>query len=120
MAWQIVKQPNGLFARWTDICDAFTQVNMTEQQVIDLGMEGRFTMDSKPMSEQEIRGKLERAIADHQWHVASPHQVAKTIPGDGDGLTRWRNCIKTHRFYYGDEGVQELLSIVNKGVFAEL
>lgn len=119
MAWRIVKQPNGLFARWTDICDAFTHANMTEQQVIEFGMEGWFTQ-GESMSEQEIRGKLERAIADHKWHVASPIEVAKTIPGDGDGLTRWRNCIETFFFYRKDEGVQELLSVVNKGVFAEL
>lgn len=29
MAWRIVKQPNGLYARWSDAVDNFTDYDMT-------------------------------------------------------------------------------------------
>jgi hypothetical protein len=35
MAWRIVKQPNGLLARFSDVVDNFTAVDMTKQEAIE-------------------------------------------------------------------------------------
>jgi len=34
MAWRIVKQPNGLLAKFSDIVDTFTNLNMTEEEAL--------------------------------------------------------------------------------------
>jgi hypothetical protein len=36
MAWRIVKQPNGRYARWSDIVDDFTHMEMTREEAIDV------------------------------------------------------------------------------------
>lgn len=36
MAWRIVKQPNDMFARFSDIVDDFTNHNMTEDEAFEL------------------------------------------------------------------------------------
>ena len=35
MAWRIVQQPNGKLARFSDVCDDFTDVDMTFGDAID-------------------------------------------------------------------------------------
>lgn len=35
MAWRIVQQPNGKLARFSDVCDDFTDVDMTYEEALD-------------------------------------------------------------------------------------
>ena len=39
MAWRIVQQPNGKFARFSDVVDDFTHYDMTEEEAFDLCFE---------------------------------------------------------------------------------
>jgi hypothetical protein len=89
MAWRIVKQPNGLFARWSDVVDDFTDYDMTEAEAravcCDKG--GVVLVDEK----------LRRAKADEDpWRPCQAY-----IRGRGDGLDRWRDCINTIRSVHG-------------------
>lgn len=36
MAWRIVKQPNGKYARWADVVDDFTDYDMTSIETLEL------------------------------------------------------------------------------------
>ena len=36
MAWRIVKQPNGLLARFDEVSDSFTDYDMSAEEAIDL------------------------------------------------------------------------------------
>jgi hypothetical protein len=36
MAWRIVKQPDGLYARFSEVVDAFTHRDMTRSEAFDL------------------------------------------------------------------------------------
>ena len=36
MGWRIIKQPNGFYARFSEIVDEFTDWNMTEQEAFEL------------------------------------------------------------------------------------
>lgn len=37
MAWRFVKQPSGLYARFSEIVDNFTDVNLTREAAVALG-----------------------------------------------------------------------------------
>ena len=39
MGWKIVKQPNGKFARFSDVVDNFTHLDMTEEEAFDVCLE---------------------------------------------------------------------------------
>lgn len=63
MAWRIVKQPNGLLARFSEIADSFTDVSMTQGEALELCMES--------MSEDEAMDKVQRGIdSDSRWDEA--------------------------------------------------
>lgn len=65
MGWRIVKQPNGLFARFSEIVDDFTDFDMNEEGVIEL-CKTEYHMDNKGS-----QGKLQRAIDNPQrWDEA--------------------------------------------------
>jgi hypothetical protein len=36
MAWRMIQQPNGKFARFSEVVDNFTHYDMTKEQAIDL------------------------------------------------------------------------------------
>lgn len=39
MGWRLIKQPNGLYARFSDVEDDFTQYNMSQEEVLQIGAE---------------------------------------------------------------------------------
>lgn len=80
MAWRIVKQPNGLYGRFSDIVDNFTHMNLTAAEVFDVCLDicGR----------EESHGKIERADAD-EVYLGTEAEEPK------DGLRRWRECLET-------------------------
>ena len=85
MGWMIVKQPNGLYARFSSIVDDFTHVNLSRAEAIDECVEraGR----------EVANAKVERADTDTDPHTHKPRE--------GDGLQRWRDCLQTIRIVQG-------------------
>lgn len=56
MAWRIVQQPNGLYARFSDVVDNFTDCNMTIEEATELCI-GEYRM-----SPDEAKRKVLRAV----------------------------------------------------------
>lgn len=81
MAWRIVKQPNGLLARFSEVVDDFTHVNMTcEEAVILCKKEG-----CTPI---EAALKVTRGLDD-----VLEDEDAGDGETRGDGLARWRDAL---------------------------
>lgn len=57
MAWRIIKQPNGKFARFSEVVDDFTHYDLTESEVIQLCRE------SYGLTLWEATTKLSNSIA---------------------------------------------------------
>jgi hypothetical protein len=74
MAWRIVKQPNGLYAKWSDIVDNFTHLNMTRERALDLCLDD--------LGRKDAPGKIQRAE---------------------DEPSRWLDCLKTIKLIHGDK-----------------
>ncbi|MFA5130618.1 MAG: hypothetical protein WC477_06960 [Patescibacteria group bacterium] len=89
MAWQIVKQPNGLLARWSDIVDTLTHTNGDFENMVALCME-RYDM-----SRADATDKVNRAI---------------------QNPARWEECIRTITTHHGkpmaDAFVEECSSVL--------
>lgn len=85
MGWRIVKQPNGRYARFSDIVDTFTHMNMTRTDALMLCVD----MCGSKMA----RAKVDGADADTVWGEQ----------GDGSGLCRWRDCLETIRVIHGED-----------------
>ena len=88
MAWRIVKQPNGLYARFADPVDHFTAYNMTRDEAL---LECR----DHGCSSGEAGGKLERAEED------------RTMNG---GIGRWAECLETIKVIHGEAEVEKVKS----------
>ncbi len=77
MAWRMVKQPNGKYARWSDIVDSFTHLNLAQHQALDLCIaEAGMAQGTE---------KMKRAERD----LMETHT--------GTGLERWAECLKCMR-----------------------
>jgi len=88
-----VRQPNGRLARWSDIVDNFTEADMTPGKCVDLAMEhGMQLMDAAR--------KVQRAINDEPNLFSGGKR-------SGDGLDRWRECLRTVRDVHGDAAERE-------------
>lgn len=97
MAWRMVKQPNGLLARFSDIVDNFTDLDLTETEALELCKE------CYDLSRQDAEEKVRAALED--WE---PWTVGK----QGDGLSRWRDSLKTVELIHGKEAVEEILAMI--------
>ena len=86
MAWRLVKQPNGLIARFSDIVDHFTHANMDEALVAS---------ELCDVSPDVVADKLLGAAQDDVWG-----KVEQT-----DGFNRWRESLATIRAIHGEEHV---------------
>ncbi len=89
MAWRIVRQPNGRFARWSDVVDTFTRFDMSEREAVE---ECR---NYPGMGALEAAEKVERAKRDEDPYTG------KARPGDG--LARWRECLRVIETVHGAE-----------------
>lgn len=78
MAWRMVLQPNGRLARFSDVVDDFTHMNLTQQQALQVCCEFAMPLDA--------RGKIDRALAD----LPNPDFV----DDDGLPLKRWRQALE--------------------------
>jgi hypothetical protein len=81
MAWRIVKQPDGLLARFSEVVDNFTAVNMTEQEAVE-------ECQLRGLSLAEAKEKVRRGIEDEPVRGF----VERTA---NDGLDRWRDALET-------------------------
>jgi hypothetical protein len=66
MAWRIVRQPNGLLARFSEVVDDFTHLNMSTRQTIQVCIE-------EGLEPPETWRKMEAGITDRdckRWHEA--------------------------------------------------
>lgn len=94
MAWRIVKQPNGLFARFSDVVDDFTHYDMTEAEALEVCVQ---ECDCGPKTAAE---KVENAKRDLEpWTMK---------PSGGDGLNRWRDCLVTIYAVHGPARASEV------------
>jgi hypothetical protein len=80
MAWRFVRQPNGKLARWSDIVDDFTHLNLSP------GGAAAICLQQHGMGAAETGEKVGRAMRDER-----PDGSA------GDGTFRWRECLDTMR-----------------------
>ena len=81
MAWRMVKQPNGLYARWSDVVDMFTHMNLTRTEAFDVAAYG-FTGVSHLTA--AIEAKLKAADDELGW------ENEQNAPG-----FRWKECLRT-------------------------
>ena len=66
MAWRIVKQPNGLYARFSEIVDDFTEYDMTKEETISICINqydcGKQTAEDKIQRAVDNPGRYEEAM----------------------------------------------------------
>lgn len=91
MAWRIVKQPNGLLARFSDIIDDFTDMNMTEAEALEL-------CRAYGMSEEDAKRKVLAGVQDWKpWTVGVP----------GIGMERWNDSLTRIENAHGEKVASE-------------
>lgn len=93
MGWRIVKQPNGLLARFSEVVDDFTHYDMTEDEAIECCREW--------LGRDEAEEKVAKGLRDEP---CPPFVIAS---GKDDGLDRYRDAVATIRLVHGDEQADE-------------
>ena len=95
MAWRIVKQPNGLLARFSDIVDNYTHINMTQEEAIAL------CVDTQDMGKESAIKKVQAGIEDHKpW----------TLNVIGSGHDRWDDCNEAIIRVHGQKEMDKILT----------
>lgn len=87
MAWRIVRQPNGNLARFSDVVDNFTHVEMTKDEAIELCREHV----GKIAAEVKVQAGLDDIMS------FSVHK--------GDGSYRWISSIETIVAVHGKQSL---------------
>lgn len=91
MGWRIVLQPNGKLARFSDIVDDFTHMDMTAEEATEVCREH--------MGRREAKEKVRAGLKDHKpW----------TVGVKGSGLDRWKDCLETIRSVHGKKRADEV------------
>ncbi len=90
MGWRIVKQPDGLYARFADPVDNFTHYNMTREEAVELCREYLGRVESEE--------KVANADKDINW--------------DGT-VGRWQDSLRTIRVIHGEDAVKEALQLLD-------
>lgn len=98
MAWRIVNQPNGLLARFSDVVENFTHMNMTDEQAIDVCLD---YMGRRDAAEKVRIGRADGIVG---YGVFD-------FPPATDGLARWRDCLDTILFRHGEDAALEVARI---------
>lgn len=98
MAWRFVKQPNGLLARFSDVVDDFTDVNLTTAQALEL-CKSEYGL-SEADAERKVRGGTE------DWKPWT-HAV------HGSGHDRWDESIRIVQEVHGEHALTKLLADVS-------
>lgn len=92
MAWSIVKQPNGKLARFSNVIDDFTHVDMTELEAVELCRE--------QMSHDDANAKVRAGIDDIKYWTKNEK---------GTGHDRWDDCIATIANVHGQAKAADLI-----------
>ena len=94
MAWYFVKQPNGLLARFSEISDFFTDIDLTVEHALLM------CMQEYGMRKDSAALKVQRALDDEdQWEINKK----------GDGSLRWRNALRTIVSVHGKKELESFL-----------
>jgi hypothetical protein len=78
MAWRIVKQPNGLYARFSDIVDNFTHYNMDRNEAIETYMPKTERLENLTLQKLGLLIKMGWINQDKE-HFANTQKVLITI-----------------------------------------
>jgi hypothetical protein len=106
VAWRFVKQPDGRFARFSDIVDNFTHIDMTSEEVVE-----EFALEyGKPVIESKIKAAADDALPP-PWG---------SLPKQNDGLDRWRDSLASVRVIHGTKELVKLLTEMKLPVDAEV
>ena len=87
MAWRFVRQPNGMLAPFSEVCDDFTMYDLSPTEAAD-------EAECKGMTRGGAWAKVGRALDDAEPLTDKPRPK-------GDGLSRWRECLVTIREVHG-------------------
>lgn len=87
MAWRFVLQPNGKLARFSDIVDNFTDVDLTDEEAMGIARQ------EVGIGREEARAKIQAARAD--------------ITRDGK-KGRWNESLATIRAVHGEAVFREI------------
>ena len=88
MPWFIVVQPNGRFARFSTVVDAFTHMDMTREEALE-------ECRREPgMGVVESEAKVRRGEAEEACSNVSPDEA-------GRPLARWLGCLGDVEFRHG-------------------
>lgn len=101
MAWRFVKQPNGLLARFSDIIDNYTHLNMSVDEAISFCVEGQ------RMAKESAMKKVQSGIEDQDpW----------SCKGIGSGHDRWDDCNRTIINVHGKSELDNVLYEIEHGL----
>jgi len=97
MAWRIVKQPNGLLARFSDIVDGFTEMNMSETEALEVCHEY--------CGIEEAKRKVLAGIQD--WKVWTNGEI-------GNGHDRWDDSLDRIKHMHGKKAADKVIALDKK------
>lgn len=102
MPTRIIRQPNGLLARFTTVSDAVTDYDMTAQEA--------YLRCCEDMASHEAARKVQRGLED---------DLVGLLIDDSkkDGLDRWRDAVHTMGLVHGKDAVADLVATMDEGSF---
>lgn len=89
MAWRIVRQPSGKFARFSDVVDAFTDYDMTRKEAVEVC----------------VSHGCDNSVAQNKVLAAVVDMLRSGMRGDG--LARWRESLATVRTIHGEAAAKK-------------
>ena len=99
MAWRIVKQPNGLYARFSDVVDSFTHMNMKEAQAFEVCL---------------LESDGDEVVAKRKFLAGMEDWMPWTCKPSADGLSRWRDSLGTIGMRHGESALNTILTELNE------
>lgn len=84
MAWRIIAQPNGRFARFSEIVDDVTDYDMTRDEAVNL------CMQEHHMSRQDAENKVQRGIQAGRSRFDDAIRIIAERHGKARAQARWR------------------------------
>ena len=91
MAWRIDKQPNGKFARFSDIVDDFTHLDMTEEEALLVCREN--------CGIETAKQKVKNAVDDIKPWTNIPGNGTERWEYDMDKVLRVHGADRSHEIY---------------------
>lgn len=98
MLSRIVRQPNGLLARFSTIGDWFTHWDMTVEEAIEICLP-----EDQECGRGHAEAQVQRGLADE---MTSSLSVAAR---SDDGLNRWRECLNDIALRHGEKARREMV-----------